>query len=403
MPLYDVFNLLKKFFVLLVAFYPLHNRLSSQTTKPVDSLQIVASFDGYNQKKLMDSLIKVDYDKWAKVRFSDNALIIRYLYLQHCQPPCLFRDSAEWLIASIEFDDALFQYVKESNDPEALKKKYLDMCSVCKFKKIIEGNLQNIINERKPRMVTLKEGSYRMGDTFNRLHKKEENPHRVVLKSFLIGKYEVTFREYDLFCILTNKAKPINEAWGRDLLPVTNVSWLDAIQFCNWRSKIDKLDTVYVFGAFGNVEMEHNANGYRLPTEAEWEYAARDQGQNFLYGNGTNKIYTRLVNFLDSISHGELSERPVGPVSVGSLTSWNSIGLYDFSGNVAEWCWDWYDETYYWYSPQNNPMGPKEGLERVVRGGGFDQGADKCTVFNRNFQIPSAQIKNLGFRLAKNL
>jgi len=403
MPFFDLFNLLRKSFFLLVAFCPLHTGLSSQTIQTSDSLQILVAFDSSQQKKLIDSLIKVDYDKWAKVRLSDNALVVRYLYLQYCQPPCLFRDSAEWLIASIEFDDALYQDVKESNDPELLKKKYLDICSICRFKAHVENSLQNIINDRKPRMVTLKGGSYRMGDTFKRFHKKAEKPHKVEIKTFLIGKHELTFREYDLFCILTNRPKPINGSWGRDLLPVINVSWLDAIQFCNWRSKMDNLDTVYVFDGFGIVEMDQTANGYRLPTEAEWEYAARDQGQNFLYSNGTNKIYTRLVNFSAPVSHGGLRERPVGPVAVGSLSSWNSIGLYDFSGNVAEWCWDWYDEMYYWYSAQNNPSGPKEGLERVIRGGGYDQGQEKCTVFNRDFQIPSARKKNLGFRLARNM
>jgi len=143
----------------------------------------------------------------------------------------------------------------------------------------------------------------------------------------------------------------------------------------------------------------------RLPTEAEWEYAAREGGKAVLFGNGKIVADPSEINFNASNSHkqaysvaGEDREKTV---PVGSLQSPNALGLHDMSGNVWEWCSDWYGSDYYTYSPTSNPSGPTYGPLRVMRGGSWSSSPQDCRVACRGLSAPGTRVALVGFRLAR--
>jgi sulfatase modifying factor 1 len=140
------------------------------------------------------------------------------------------------------------------------------------------------------------------------------------------------------------------------------------------------------------VICDWNANGYRLPTEAEWEYAARGATNepDYLY-SGSDKI-EYVAWYLDN---SEDTSHPVGEKKD------NSIGIYDMSGNIWEWCWDRYSDSYYRSSPRNNPVGPSSGLSRVFRGGGWNYNASLCRVANRADGAPYESYIFVGFRVCR--
>jgi formylglycine-generating enzyme required for sulfatase activity len=290
---------------------------------------------------------------------------------------------------------------------ELLQAKYLDICDRCYFKKEIERKIRNIVDGAKPKLVQILGGAFVMGNNFDKRPKKtDENPHTVSVETFWVGKYEVSFREFDQFCFYMKKNKPSHEGWGRGARPAINVSWYDAVEFCNWRSKIDKLDTTYIkryttSDSF-TVILNKKANGYRLLTEAEWEYAARAQGNNKRYGDGRDVIDKLYINY-NPYSDDYSTQGRGRTVPVGSLDNANALGLFDFSGNVSEWCWDWYQEDYYENpNTSSNPTGPDWGDERVTRGGGHNFSKRMCTVFNRDSYKPFIQKSFIGFRIARN-
>jgi formylglycine-generating enzyme required for sulfatase activity len=219
-------------------------------------------------------------------------------------------------------------------------------------------------------MVLLPAGEFLMG-----AEEKEgsDNPvHRVAVDSFYMDKYEVTNAQYFRFCQETGRDLP--QFWGMKEFhsgldypnhPVVGVSWRDAEAYAEWIGK-------------------------RLPTEAEWEYAARGGLVGKDFPNGDD---------LDS-STGNFSSK--GTVPVGSYSP-NGFGLHDMAGNVAEWVFDYYHEDYYRVSPQKNPGGPDKGKFRVTRGGGWHSGKICCSVSIRNGLIDRWVDFNLGFRCVKDL
>ena len=218
-------------------------------------------------------------------------------------------------------------------------------------------------------------------------------PINVKLEDFYIGQYPVTFEEYDAFCTATKKEKPDDRGWGRGNRPVINVSWLDAVAYCNWLSEQHHLTKVYTING-DQVTADWKADGYRLPTEAEWEYAARG-------GNKSKGYKYAGSNDLDEVAwYSGNSGRTTHPVGQKKP---NELGLYDMSGNVWEWCQDWYDNDYYKNSPKENPKGPASGTYRVLRGGSWNYGAVCCQSFYRDFDIPVYKYIDYGFRLAKSL
>ena len=197
----------------------------------------------------------------------------------------------------------------------------------------------------------------------------DEHPaHKVFLAGYWIGKTEVTFEQYDRFCAETKREKAADEGWGRGKRPAIYVSWNDAVDFCSWLGKKTGL-------------------GFRLPSEAEWEKAARNR-----YPWGVQPPDGNLANF----NKDHMMTRPVGSYPQGA----SFCGALDLAGNVWEWTSDWYDPGYYQNSPRENPQGPESGAERVVRGGSWANGAILVRAANRSSEKPESKLNILGFRLA---
>ena len=273
-----------------------------------------------------------------------------------------------------------------------------------------------IIEEGGITLIKVTGGTFDMGCTSEQQYcGDDEKPvHTVTLSDFYIGKYEVTVKEFATFVAATNYqtnadkgdgsyiwtgsewklTKGVN--WKYDVKgsvrdaseydhPVIHVSWNDAMAYCAWLS-------------------EKTGNTYRLPTEAEWEYAAREGGKAVLFGNGKNILDPAQANFNASPDYktpysvaGTYREKttPVGTFAP------NTLGLYDMAGNVREWCSDWYDSDYYKNSPKNNPTGAASGTYRVLRGGSWVGYPRNCRVADRNSHTPSYRSDFIGFRLAR--
>ena len=201
----------------------------------------------------------------------------------------------------------------------------------------------------------------------------DNTAHKVIVDSFFIDKFEVTNAEYLEFCKATDRGLP--EFWNMEAFhsgsdfpnhPVVGVSWRDAKDYAEWCGK-------------------------RLPTEAEWEYAARGglDGKPF---PDDDTFDAKAANFTQS----ELG----GTVEVGSYSP-NGFGLHDMAGNVAEWVEDWYGADYYLKSPARNPKGPEKGKFRVFRGGGWHSGPYCNRVVHRNGLPLNWKDFNMGFRCVK--
>ena len=216
-----------------------------------------------------------------------------------------------------------------------------------------------------PKFVMVRGGTFQMGS--NSGDDDEKPVHSVTVSDFSMSKTEVTFEQYDVFCTLTSRDKPDDEGWGRGDRPVIKVSWHDAVAFCEWIStQTDK--TV------------------RLPTEAEWEYAAR--------GGNKSKGYTYSGN-KDLNAVGWYSDNCVDKTHPVAQKQPNELGLYDMSGNVFEWCSDRYSD--YGSSQQTDPEGPTSGSFRILRGGSWFSYGNDCRVTNRGV-ITSGRSYGLGFR-----
>jgi len=221
-----------------------------------------------------------------------------------------------------------------------------------------------------PEMVEVKGGSFIMGD--DQGDQDEKPAHPVQVKTFSIAKTETTVRQWRFFCAETKRVMPEAPWFGlKDDHPVVNISWDDAIAYCRWLSTKSK-------------------KTYRLPTEAEWEFAARGGMKSKGYPYSGAKTPDSVAWF-SSESNGTMPVAQKLP---------NELGLYDMTGNVWEWCSDLYDAGYYTLKANDNPSGPQSGKFYTLRGGAWDIGARNSRNTYRNPLAPGSRNHNKGFRVA---
>ena len=206
------------------------------------------------------------------------------------------------------------------------------------------------------RMVLIRGGQFTMGDP----DEIDAPPHEVVVSSFLMDTHLVTQAEYQ-------KLMDKNPSrWKGDQNPVEQVRWSDAVRYCNKRSEAEGLEPCYDLETW---KCNFAATGYRLPTEAEWEYACRAGADTpYFFGRSPAKLGNYAWYKKNSGGH----PHPVGQKKP------NPWGLYDIVGNVWEWCNDFYQVDYYQNSPRENPRGPDTGKEKVLRGGAWRFSAENC-------------------------
>jgi len=180
--------------------------------------------------------------------------------------------------------------------------------------------------------------------------------------------------------------------------PVVCVSWFDAVQYCNWLSVKEGLKPAYTING-RTVNWDRSANGYRLPTDAEWEYACRAGTSTPLFTG--ESISTSQANYNGSIAHnyGNIGLFRKATVSAGSFPP-NAWGLYDMHGNVWEWCWDYYSNPN--TAQLSDPSGPASGTHRINRGGSWSSSGKLLRSAVRASDFPETAGSNLGFRLARN-
>ncbi len=274
----------------------------------------------------------------------------------------------------------------------------------------LSGSRYSMLHARYyPVMVEVPGGSFDMGSPkSDKLSSDDERPvHRVTLSSFMLSATEVTVFQYSLYCSLTNRDIRENIVWPNSGdNPVVNVSWYDAIGYSNWLSERMGLRGQYAIDrnkADVNNNNEYDdlkwtvtplpgSDGYRLPTESEWEYAARggEKSKGYRYAGGDS---LDLAGWYDGNSGNRT--HAVG----GKLP--NELGLYDMSGNVWEWCWDRYGD--YDDKVSTNPQGAGKGGNRVSRGGSWINDPQICRAANRLSNGPTDRTYILGFRLASPL
>jgi len=265
--------------------------------------------------------------------------------------------------------------------------------------------------------VLIPSGSFEMGDSFGDGLDFERPVHTVSVSAFYVGKTEVTKAQWDSVrgWAVGNGYADLYPGDGKGSdHPVNGVSWYDVVKWCNALSEREGLSPVYrVNGTVyrtGDITptIDYGATGYRLPSEAEWEKAARGglSGRRFPWGDTISHSQANYRSLEDvgydvSPTRGYHSAYQSGTSPVGSFTP-NGYGLYDMAGNVWERCNDWWSDYYYTGSPRADPQGPSSGPRRVIRGGSWGEYAPLCRSAHRNYYGgPDDRNGYIGFRVAR--
>jgi len=224
--------------------------------------------------------------------------------------------------------------------------------------------------------VDIPGGTFLMGSPETEAGRNDDEvQHEVTLSAFKMSKYTITVEQYNAFCNSTGRRKPFYGPYGTDKSPVTQVTWHDAQAFAEWM-------------------------GCRLPTEAEWEYAARANTTTPFYTGECLSTDQANFNGKEPYANCEKGINRKKPVAVGCFSS-NNFGLYDMHGNVIEWCSDWYGA--YNANDKINPKGPETGEIKVLRGGGFWLPAERNRSACRSCDPQGNRGAGLSFRVVKDL
>ena len=245
-------------------------------------------------------------------------------------------------------------------------------------------------------MIPVDSGSFEMGCTSEQTGDcdTDESPvHTVTLDSFKISKYEITNQQFANFmnAIGANSDGTQN---GTQYLYIDRNNCRIKYDSGEFTPEDDKANYPVVEVTWHGAKAFCENQGGRLPYEAEWEYAARGGSQN----STTNTKYAGS-NTIDDVAWYVINSG--GNIHEVGTKSPNELGIYDMSGNVWEWCNDWYGSNYYNNSPQNNPQGPADGSSRVLRGGGWNDAANFCRVSRRGDKSPDEASRYHGFRLVR--
>lgn len=241
----------------------------------------------------------------------------------------------------------------------------------------VQSTVWNIYIE--PDMQVVSAGTFRQGDTYGLGDRTESPVHDVAVKKFAMGKFEVTFEEYDRYAIAMERPLPSDQGWGRDRRPVINVSWEDARDYAAWLS-------------------QQTGKRYRLPTESEWEYAARSEGKDGVWAGTSDAVLLGLY----AVHSSRDGTMPVGE----RWTKPNMIGLHDMSGIVWEWVNDcWHDN--YKGAPQDGSVWLQADGEscnmHVIRGGAWYDRPEKLRVSFRYGFLAHYRGYDVGFPLVQDL
>jgi sulfatase modifying factor 1 len=289
-------------------------------------------------------------------------------------------------------------------------------------------------------MVLIEGGIFQMGDIFDEGNENEKPIHKVKVSDFYMSKYEVTVGEFRDFTIATGyktsaedrKFKTGAACWNTEKLvwehkddaswqkpyteqternPVVCVSWYDALNYLNWISESNSIPKAYDFTTGKVLLIDENGKhtediqrvrGYRLPTEAEWEYAARAGGKKKRFGNGSNNAKSNEINYNARRGKNNYSNQGIfrkQTMPVGSYAP-NDLGLYDMSGNVWEWVYDSIGQYPSYSEVTINPYNSTE-KGRITKGGRWGGPADELRVSCRISWHPASRCNNAGFRIVK--
>jgi sulfatase modifying factor 1 len=243
--------------------------------------------------------------------------------------------------------------------------------------------------------VFVRGGTFDMGNTFDKEIKSRHRVQRVKVSDFYMSKYEVTQEEWEEIMGYNPCDRSAHIPPSAKNLPVHHMSWIEAIEFCNKKSEREGLAPCYIIDD-KNIICDFSINSYRLPTEAEWEYAARG-------GNKSKNTRYSGSNIADEVAWCEVDSAFVEGIQPVGTKKPNELGIYDMSGNVWEWCWDWHDEESGKKGSTNKPNVLKNRTERVFRGGNWYDKPELCTVYiwTKKLQTSSVEWNAIGLRLAR--
>jgi formylglycine-generating enzyme required for sulfatase activity len=326
-------------------------------------------------------------------------------------------NTAQSITISCATSNATIRYTTDGSEPDENSTAYtipisLSQTTTLKAKGYKTGwydspttSAQYNITFNPAQMILVPAGTFTMGRTTGTGETDELPTHAVTVSSFYIGKYEVTQAQW--IEIMGSNPAYFAEDHNR---PVEMVNWYAALVYCNKRSTLESFNPVYSINGSTNTDnwgtipivndatwnaviCDWTANGYRLPTEAEWEYAARGATNtpDYLYAGSNNG---------DEVIWYQVNSGATTHIVGHKLP--NGLGIYDMSGNVNEWCWDWYSSTYYTSNPQTNPTGPTDGSYRIIRGGSWNSyNTNLCRVVRRNGSNVNNLVSERGLRVVR--